>query len=104
MGVNTHLTNKIVFEALQNNKIKLLPKNIEIKPEVKFGKKTRFDFLISKNNFKAFIEVKNVTLARNDKIAEFPDAITARGLKHLDELIKAKNMGYEIFLIICNST
>ena len=99
VGVNTHLTNKIVFEALQNNKIKLLPKNIEIKPEVKFGKKTRFDFLISKNNFKAFIEVKNVTLARNDKIAEFPDAITARGLKHLDELIKAKNMGYEIFLI-----
>ena len=57
VGVNTHLTNKIVFEALQNNKIKLLPKNIEIKPEVKFGKKTRFDFLISKNNFKAFIEV-----------------------------------------------
>ena len=99
VGVNTHLTNKIVFEALQNNKIKLLPKNIEIKPEVKFGKKTRFDFLISKNNFKAFVEVKNVTLARNEKIAEFPDAITSRGLKHLDELIKAKNMGYEIFLI-----
>ena len=99
VGVNTHLTNKIVFEALQNNKIKLLPKNIEIKPEVKFGKKTRFDFLIRKNNFKAFVEVKNVTLARDEKIAEFPDAITARGLKHLDELIKAKNMGYEIFLI-----
>ena len=99
VGVNTHLTNKIVFEALQNNKIKLLPKNIEIKPEVKFGKKTRFDFFISKNNFKAFVEVKNVTLVRNGKVAEFPDSITTRGLKHLDELIKAKNMGYEIFLI-----
>ena len=43
-------------------------------------------------------------LSRNEKVAEFPDAITARGLKHLDELIKAKNMGYEIFLIFYNST
>ena len=99
VGVNTHLTNKIVFEALKKNKIKLLPKDMEIKPEIKFGKNTRFDFLIRKNNFKAFIEVKNVTLSRNEKIAEFPDAITARGLKHLDELIKAKNLGYEIFLV-----
>ena len=63
VGVNTHLTNKIVLEALENNRIKELSKNVEIKPEVKFGENTRFDFLITKKNYKAFIEVKNVTLS-----------------------------------------
>ena len=74
VGVNTHLTNKIVLEALQNNLIKEFDKKIEIKPETKFGTNTRFDFLITKNNLKAFIEVKNVTLSRKKGIAEFPDA------------------------------
>ena len=62
VGVNTHLTNKIVLHALNNNLIKEFDKNITIKPEVKFGNSTRFDFLITKNNYKAFVEVKNVTL------------------------------------------
>ena len=88
VGVNTHLTNKIVLEALQNNLIKEFDKKIEIKPETKFGSNTRFDFLITKNNLKAFIEVKNVTLSRKKGIAEFPDAVTSRGLKHIKELIK----------------
>ena len=48
VGVNTHLTNKIVLEALQNNLIKEFDKKIEIKPETKFGTNTRFDFLITK--------------------------------------------------------
>ena len=60
--------------------------------------KTRFDFLITKKNYKAFIEVKNVTLARKAKIAEFPDAITARGAKHIDELTKASKKGYEVYI------
>ena len=99
VGVNTHLTNKIVFHGLNNNLIKEFDKNITIRPEVKFGKNTRFDFLITKKNFKAFIEVKNVTLARKPKIAEFPDAITSRGAKHIAELIKANKKGYEIYII-----
>ena len=99
VGVNTHLTNKIVLEALRNNWFKELNKEIEIKPEVKFGENTRFDFLITNKNYKAFIEVKNVTLSRKKGIAEFPDAITLRGAKHIEELIKASSKGYEIYIV-----
>ena len=98
IGVNTHLTNKIVLHALRNNLIKELKKNIEIIPEVKFGSNTRFDFFIKKKDYKAFIEVKNVTLSRNKGVAEFPDAVTSRGLKHINELTKAYKKGYEIFI------
>ena len=98
VGVNTHLTNKIVLNALENNLIKEFNKDIKIKPEVRFGESTRFDFLVSKKNYKAFIEVKNVTLKRKPKIAEFPDAITSRGAKHIHELIKASKKGYKIYI------
>ena len=98
IGINTHLTNKIVLEALKNNRIKELEKNSVIKPEVKFGENTRFDFLITKKNYKAFIEVKNVTLSRKTGIAEFPDAVTSRGAKHINELIKASKKGYKIYI------
>ena len=99
VGINTHLTNKIVLEALNQKKIKKLIKFDNIKTEVKFSDKTRFDFLISNNKEKCFLEVKNVTLVRNNKIAEFPDAITSRGAKHLEELIKAKKKGYESYIL-----
>ncbi|MDC0489083.1 DNA/RNA nuclease SfsA [Pelagibacteraceae bacterium] len=99
VGVNTHLTNKIVLEALQNNLIKEFDKKIKIKPETKFGTNTRFDFFIVKDQFRAFIEVKNVTLSRKKGIAEFPDAITSRGLKHIKELIKANKKGYKIYIL-----
>ena len=98
VGVNTHLTNKIVLDALKNNLIKEFDKNITIKPEVKFGDNTRFDFLIAKKDYKAFVEVKNVTLMRKPKIAEFPDAITSRGAKHIEGLIKASKKGYEVYI------
>ena len=99
VGVNTHLTNKIVLHALTNNLIREFDAKIQIKPETNFGSTTRFDFLITKNNFKAFIEVKNVTLSRVKGLAEFPDAITTRGLKHINELINASKKGYKIFIL-----
>ena len=99
VGVNTHLANKIVHHALENNLIKEFDKQIQVKPETKFGTNTRFDFLITQKKFKAFIEVKNVTLSRIKNLAEFPDAITSRGLKHINELLKASNMGYKIFIL-----
>ena len=99
VGINTHSTNKIVHHALKNNLIKELKNPLKIKPETKFGKNTRFDFLILNKDFKAFVEVKNVTLSRNKKKAEFPDAVTSRGLKHINELINASKKGFKIFIL-----
>ena len=79
--------------------IKSLIKFNSIRAEVKFSKKSRFDFLISNNKEKCFLEVKNVTLLRNKKIAEFPDAITSRGTKHLVELINAKKKGFQSYIL-----
>ncbi len=99
IGVNTHLTNKIVLEALNNKVIKDFKNSKKVKQEVKFGENTRFDFLVEDKLKKSFIEVKNVTLSREKGIAEFPDAITSRGLKHINELLKAKKKGYKIYLL-----
>jgi sugar fermentation stimulation protein A len=99
VGVNTHSTNKIVLDALQNNLIKEFNYISEIKPETKFGKNTRFDFLVINKNDKAFVEVKNVTLSRKKGLAEFPDAVTTRGLKHIYELENAGKKKYKIFII-----
>jgi sugar fermentation stimulation protein A len=99
VGVNTHLSNRIVLEALKSKKITELVNFNIIKSEVKFSDNTRFDFLISNNKKKCFLEVKNVTLSRQPKIAEFPDSITSRGTKHLNELINAKKNGYESYIL-----
>ena len=99
VGINTFLSNKIVFEALNNKKITSLIKFKNIKREVKFSDNTRFDFFLSNDKEKCFLEVKNVTLLREKKIAEFPDAITSRGTKHLNELCNAKNQGYKSYIL-----
>jgi sugar fermentation stimulation protein A len=99
IGVNTHFANKIALHGLSNNLIGELKNNDTIKPEVFFNKETRFDFLAEKNKQKIFIEVKNVTLFRDEKIAEFPDAITSRGSKHLRTLIDAIKKGYKTYLL-----
>ena len=99
VGVNTLLTNKIILEALNHKKINSLIKFTDIKTEAKFSDNTRFDFLLHNNNEKCFLEVKNVTLVREKKIAEFPDAITSRGTKHLNELCNAKKKGYQSYIL-----
>ena len=99
VGVNTHFANKIVHHGLSNNLIIELDNSQNIKPEVFFNKETRFDFLVKRNNQKIFVEVKNVTLFRKDKISEFPDAITSRGSKHLKTLIDATKKGYKSYII-----
>ena len=99
VGVNTHFANKIAFHGLSNNLIKEVKNSNNIKPEVFFDKETRFDFLVEKNNQKTFVEVKNVTLSRKDKLAEFPDAVTSRGSKHLKTLIEATKKGYKTYLL-----
>ena len=99
VGINTHMANKIVKHGLSNNLIKELKDSENIKSEVFFNKETRFDFLIEKNKQKIFVEVKNVTLFRDKFTAEFPDAVTSRGSKHLLTLIDAIKKGYKSYLI-----
>ena len=99
VGVNTHMANRIVEHGLKNNLINELKNNDIIKPEVFFNKETRFDFLLEKKRQKTFVEVKNVTLFRNKDTAEFPDAPTTRGTKHLLTLIDAIKKSYKTYLI-----
>ena len=99
IGVNTHLANKLVHEGLQNNTL-LEFKNLDkIVTEKFYTKETRFDFFVEKNKKKIFIEVKNVTLIRDGKTSEFPDAITTRGSKHIKTLMDAHKKGYECYVL-----
>ncbi len=91
VGVNTHRANRIVEAALLSNKIKGIKKIIHIKREVRYGENSRIDFLVNNKDEEIYIEVKNVTLSLKKGIAEFPDAITERGSKHLKELSKIKD-------------
>ena len=99
--VNTHITNKIVKESLEKRQIKDLSEYNLVRPEKKFGSNTRFDFFLynTKKDKKAFLEVKSVSLSRQVGHAEFPDAITSRGKKHLESLISANKQGYESYLM-----
>ena len=99
VGVNTILANKIVLESLKNKSIKEFSEFNNIKSETFYDKNTRFDFLLKKDNRKIFLEVKNVTLSTKKGIAEFPDAITSRGTKHLLKLLEAKKKGYESYIL-----
>ena len=96
IGVNTHRANKIVKHGLENKLIKELVSSKSIQAEYKYSEDTRFDFLCDNK----LLEVKNVTLIRKN-IAQFPDAITERGTKHLIKLkesIKKKFKPFVLFL------
>ena len=95
IGVNTHRANRIVEHGLHNKLIKEFISIKNIKREFKYSDDTRFDFLCDKY----LIEVKNVTLNRENKIAEFPDAITSRGSKHLKKLTESIKLGYKPYVL-----
>ena len=95
IGVNTHRANRITEHGLKNKLINEFKKVKLIKPEFKFSKDTRFDFLCDKK----IIEVKNVTLTRENKIAEFPDAVTSRGTKHLIRLVDSMKKKYDPYVL-----
>ena len=90
IGVNTHRANKIVNHALGNKLINEFKSIKKIQSEFKYSNDTRFDFLCDEK----LLEVKNVTLIRDSKIAEFPDAVTSRGTKHLKNLVNSIKKGY----------
>lgn len=86
VGINTMHPNKLVSEAIEDGTISELSGYDNLRREVKYGKNSRIDILLgSETRPDCYVEVKNVTLRRNAK-AEFPDAVTARGAKHLAEL------------------
>ena len=95
IGVNTHRANKIVLDGLNKNLIKEFKNVKEIKPEFKYSDDTRFDFLCDDK----LLEVKNVTLLRDKSYAEFPDAVTTRGSKHLIKLAESIKKGYKPFVL-----
>ena len=95
IGVNTHRANRIVEHALNNKLIDEFKSIKNIKAEFKYSDDTRFDFLCDKK----ILEVKNVTLLRDDNVAEFPDAVTSRGSKHLKKLINSIKKGYKPYVL-----
>ena len=93
VNVDSQAPNQMAAEALAEGKIEEIGEVDFLKREVKY-ENSRFDIYYQKGEKKGFIEVKGVTLEEKG-IAKFPDAPTERGAKHLKELIKAKEEGYE---------
>ncbi len=101
VGVNTGLTNQLVVEALQNRKISEFMDFDTVQQEVKTSVGTRLDILLTQGEKKIYIEVKNCSLVEGG-IAMFPDAVTARGTKHLLELADLVKKGHRgvIFYLV----
>jgi len=101
INMDSQVTNKIVYESLEDKSL-ILPGFYEditlIKPEKTYGN-SRFDVYIEGKTKKAFIEVKGCTL-EIDGVVKFPDAKTERGVKHVKELIKAREEGYLAYIIL----
>ncbi|MDF1715310.1 MAG: DNA/RNA nuclease SfsA [Antarcticimicrobium sp.] len=99
-GVDTSVPNRALRAALQARQIAELADYGTVRPEVKYGKSSRIDFLLSEPGLPdAYVEVKSVTLSRIPGLAEFPDSRTARGAKHLDELSEMVRAGHRAVML-----
>ena len=99
-GIDTSVPNRVVGEALRSRQIAEIAAYGTIRPEVRYGKNSRIDFLASQDGLPtAYIEVKNVHLRRDSDWAEFPDSVTARGAKHLAELSDVVRAGHRAVML-----
>lgn len=93
VGINTQHPNKLVAEAISDGTIPELQGYSELKREVKYGTNSRIDILLEEaDKPPCYVEIKNVHLKRGEG-AEFPDAVTTRGTKHLNELAEVVRNG-----------
>ena len=98
--IDTGHPNAIVAEAIASGTIPSLAGYATLKREVKYGKNSRIDILLDDaQKGRAYVEVKNTTLSRTPGLAEFPDAVTARGAKHLDELADMVDEGHRAVMV-----
>jgi sugar fermentation stimulation protein A len=95
---NTGVANKIAIEAIQNGVIKELQGYTSLKPEQKYGQNSRIDILLENENQKCYVEIKSVSLKIDDYLA-FPDSITSRGTKHLNELCDMVKDGHRAVML-----
>jgi len=101
-GVDTGSANRLVAEALDAELVPPLKAYGTRRAEVRYGEGSRADFLLSEPGLPdAWVEVKSVTLCRDDSLAEFPDSVTARGARHLAELGRMAAAGHRAMLIYC---
>lgn len=102
VGLHTGRSNALVREAIEAGLAPQLAGYPDIRPEVPYGQASRIDFLLTApDRPPCYVEVKNVTAAAEGRIALFPDAVTARGAKHLDELAAQVGAGHRAVLVFC---
>jgi sugar fermentation stimulation protein A len=100
VGVNTAHPNRLVAEALVAARIPALCGYPRHRREVRYGERSRVDFLLERDAGPVcFLEVKNVHMMRRPRRAEFPDAVTARGARHLDDLAREVALGARSVLL-----
>ncbi len=100
VGTNTNLPNKLAEEAISSGKIEPLNGYSDRHREVKYGKNSRIDILLEKQGRrKCYVEVKNVHFVRQPELHEFPDCVTARGAKHLEELGDMVEQGHRAVML-----
>jgi sugar fermentation stimulation protein A len=99
-GVDTSVPNRALRTALEQREITELAAYQIVRPEVKYGENSRIDFLLSQEGLPdCYVEVKSVTLSRTQGQAEFPDSVTKRGAKHLQELSNMVTQGHRAVML-----
>jgi sugar fermentation stimulation protein A len=98
-GVDTSVPNRALRAALQAHQVPGLEGYETVRAEVKYGEKSRIDFLLTGDGRDTYVEVKSVTLSRQPGLAEFPDSVTARGTKHLQELSAMGAQGHRAVML-----